>query len=96
MSGLLVESCAVRLPLPDAPVACGFKLGRANDMLGQEAAARMAHQQVLRTLDTEAARHESILGASSTSATSLRRAASGYERSKPGRGTRNIGAGHHG
>jgi Flp pilus assembly protein TadD len=39
-----------------------FKLGRANDMLGQEAAARRAYHQALRALDADDSRHEAILG----------------------------------
>jgi len=39
-----------------------FKLGRANDMLGHETAARRAYQQALRTLDVNGPQHEAILG----------------------------------
>lgn len=39
-----------------------FKLGRANDMLGQEIAARRAYQQALRALDADGSRHDAILG----------------------------------
>jgi chemotaxis methyl-accepting protein methylase len=39
-----------------------FKLGRANDMLGHETAARRAYQQALRTLDPDDSCHEAILG----------------------------------
>lgn len=39
-----------------------FKLGRANDMLGREPAARRAYQQALRTLDADDSRHAAILG----------------------------------
>jgi len=39
-----------------------FKLGRANEIVGEETVARRAYQQALRSLDAEGSRHEAILG----------------------------------
>lgn len=39
-----------------------FELGRAQEALGHERAARRAYEQALRTLDPEDGRHEAILG----------------------------------